>query len=222
MSSVSRVDQSLKLVIGNKRFSSWSLRPWLVLEHFQIPFEEILIPLDQHDTTTEILKYTPTARVPVLLVSDDLQIWESLAICEYLSDLHPDKNLWPRDLVARARARTISNEMHAGFAQMRQLLSHDLQKQFAVGEFDWSPALKDVERVKTIWTEALTASGGPFLYGDFSIADAMFAPVVNRFISYGVPVDGLAADYVATLRALPAHQKWIAAGLKETYIAPHH
>ena len=209
----------MKLIIGNKRLSSWSLRPWLVMSHFEIPFEEILIPLDQADTSSNILKYSPTAKVPVL-IHGDLHIWDSLAIVEYLHEKYPEKNLWPEDSKSRALARSISAEMHSGFSDLRQHLSHDLQKNFK--EFNWSKAAKDIARVKEIWTECLSKSGGPYLFGTFSIADAMYAPVVNRFMSYAVPMDGMVKSYVDTIRANSSHKLWIEAGLLETYSADKH
>ena len=213
----------MKLVIGNKRFSSWSLRPWLVLTQFDIPFEEKLIYLDQPTTREEILKYSPSAKVPALVVGEQV-IWDSLAICEYLNDQFPEKKMWPSDPMKRAWARSVSAEMHSSFQKMREIMPHNLQteqKQFA------SPAaLKDIERVKEIWMDCLAKSKGPFLFGEFSIADAMYAPVVNRFVSYAAPVDpkkeSLVAEYIKTIRALPSHQKWIQAGLKETIAAPLH
>lgn len=209
----------MKLVIGNKRLSSWSLRPWLVMKHFGISFEEILIPLDQPDTTANILKYSPTAKVPVL-IDGDLHIWDSLAIAEYLHEKYPEKNLWPRDPSQRALARSVSAEMHSGFSDLRQHLSHDLHKNFK--EYNWSPARADIDRVKEIWMCCLKESGGPYLFGSFTIADAMYAPVANRFMSYAVPLEGLVKDYVDTIRADEAHKLWIEAGLKETYSADKH
>jgi glutathione S-transferase len=209
----------VKLIIGNKRLSSWSLRPWLVMKHFDIPFVEILIPLDQADTSTNILKYSPTAKVPVL-IDGATHVWDSLAIVEYLNEKYPEKSLWPKDTAQRARARSISAEMHSGFTDLRQHLSHDLQKNFK--EFDWSPAKNDIARIKAIWTECLKESGGPYLFGSFSIADAMYAPVVNRFVSYAVPTDGFVKSYAETICANPAHKLWIEAGLRETYTADKH
>lgn len=211
------------LVIGNKRLSSWSLRPWLVLTHFEIPFEEKLIFLDQPNTKEEILKYSPTAKVPSLVDGGQV-VWDSLSICEYLNDKFPEKNLWPKDLATRAWARSVSAEMHSGFATMRKVMSHDLQKQNKT--FTSHEAESDIARVKEIWTACLKKSNGPFLFGAFSIADAMYAPVVNRFITYAVPVDQNKepeiAKYMKAIRDLPAHQKWISAGLKETISAPFH
>ncbi len=211
------------LIIGNKRYSSWSLRPWLVLQQFGIPFEEKMIYLDQINTTQEILKYSPTAKVPALVV-DGQTIWDSLAICEYLNDKFPEKQMWPKDIWQRARARSVSAEMHSGFQTMREIMSHNLQMNHKT--FLSQAAVGDIARVKEIWSDCLAKSGGPFLFGSFSIADAMYAPVVNRFISYAVPIDAtkepLIARYLKFIRELPAHQKWIEAGMKESVAAPLH
>jgi glutathione S-transferase len=189
------------------------------MKHFEIPFEEKLIGLDRPETRKEILEYSPSAKVPAL-VDGDLTIWESLAIAEYLHEKFPGKGLWPKDRSARALARAVSNEMHGGFSAMRERLSHDLQKQLS--QFDCGPAQPDIDRVKEIWNQCLQQSGGPFLFGSFSIADAMYAPVVNRFVSYAVPVTGLCQDYVNTIRSLPAHQAWIQAALTETLRVPRY
>jgi glutathione S-transferase len=213
----------MMLVIGNKRFSSWSLRPWLVMTHFEIPFEEKLIYLDQPTTNKEIRQHSPSGKVPALVIDDQI-IWDSLAICEFLNEKYPNKNLWPKDSKMRALARSVSAEMHSGFQTMRQVMSHNLQLQQT--EFVSAAANDDIKRIKEIWSTCLKKSGGPFLFGEFCIADAMFAPVVNRFISYAVPIDGTSesdiASYIKQIRQLPAHQKWIQAGLKETVSAPFH
>ena len=209
------------LVIGNKRYSSWSLRPWVLLKYFEIPFEEVLIPMDQSSTDAEIARFSPAGKLPILIdhsVQGGLAVWESLAIAEYLNDCFPEKGMWPKDLVARARARTISNEMHAGFATMRELMPHDLQR--VRPGFDGSVAREDTDRVQSIWKECLMARGGPFLFGSFSIADAMYAPVVNRFVTYDVRCDGLIGAYIKTMRELPAHRAWIEAGERETLRMP--
>ncbi len=203
------------LVIGNKTYSSWSLRPWVAMTHFQIPFQEKLIKLGEPSTAEQIAKYSPSGWVPVL-VDGDLTIWDSLAIMEYLNEKYPDKKMWPTEARLRARARAISNEMHSGFQAMRSIMSHHLKKKYT--NFDWSGAKADVERVKEIWTTALRESKGPFLFGDFSIADAMYAPVVNRFITYGIPIEDNIKGYVEAVRNLPAHQKWIQDAMGEDFI----
>jgi len=189
------------------------------MRHFDIPFEELLIPLDQQDTNREILKVSPSGKVPALL-DGSVTIWESLAIAEYLNEKYPKLGLWPQDTGVRAWARSIANEMHAGFASMRNHLPHDLQK--SVKGFDWSPAKADVLRVFAIWNDCLIKSKGPYLFGSFSIADAMYAPVVNRLISYDVPCEGAVQKYVQAIRNLPAHQEWIATGESEKLQAPNH
>lgn len=212
----------MTLVIGNKRFSSWSLRPWLVMAYFKIPFEEKIIYLDQPTTTDEILKFSGAGKVPALVVEEHT-IWDSLSICEYLNDKYPEKQMWPKDLLTRAWARSVSCEMHSGFQTMRDIMSHNLQTEHKL--FVSQAANKDIVRVKEIWKQCLQKSGGPYLFGDFCIADAMYAPVVNRFISYAVPIEkeeDLIAKYMKTIRQLPAHKDWIEAGMKETVSAPLH
>lgn len=209
----------MTLIIGNKTYSSWSLRPWVLMRHFDIPFQEVLIKLDLPTTRQEILKFSPSAKVPSL-TDGSICVWESMSICEYLNEKYPEKKMWPQDVAARARARSISNEMHAGFTTLRNHMSHHLKKEFK--GFDWSPAKADIERIKQIWNECLAASRGPFLFGGFSIADAMYAPVVNRFITYGVPIESSLAGYVKAIRELPAHKDWIEGALQEDFIAPLH
>lgn len=214
----------MKLIIGNKRYSSWSLRPWLLMKQFEIAFEEILIPLDQPQSTEQILKYSPSAKVPAL-IDKDLNIWDSLAIAEYLNEQFPDKQMWPKDVKQRALARAISCEMHSSFQDLRQHLSHDLKKEYKENEFDYSVAKKDIERIKQIWTQCLKESQkrhpiGPYLFGDFSVADAMFAPVVNRFVTYAVPVKDEVAQYVQTIRKNKAHQLWIEQAMSEELRVP--
>lgn len=203
----------MQLIIGNKQYSSWSLRPWLVLRHFGIAFDETLIPLDQPETSSQIHRYSPSGKVPALR-DGTVTVWESLAIAEYLNEKYPEKQMWPRDAGRRAWARSIANEMHGGFLTMRNHMPHDLKKKLTA--FDWSPAKADIERVKEIWTECLRYSGGPFLFTSFSIADAMFAPVVNRFVTYGVPCEPPVQKYIDAIRALPAHREWIIAAEAET------
>jgi glutathione S-transferase len=207
------------LVIGNKRYSSWSLRPWVLMRHFGLPFEEKLVPLDQPTTSQDILKFSPSAKVPAL-IDDSLVIWDSLAICEYLNEKFPEKKMWPTDVAWRARARSVASEMHSGFALMREHLSHDIQKKLK--NFDWSVAKDDVNRVMQIWRACLKLSGGPFLFKNFSIADAMYAPVVNRFITYGVETDAVCSAYIKTMRELPAHKQWIDEAMNEKLRVPRY
>lgn len=209
----------MKLVIGNKTYSSWSIRPWVLMKHFNIPFEEILVKLDLPETSAEIRKFSPSGKVPAL-IDGDAVIWESLAIMEYLNEQFPGKKMYPADSLDRAYARSIANEMHGGFADMRKHLSFHAKKRF--DNFDWSVAKKDIERVKTIWTEALERSGGPFLMGEFSIADAMYVPVVGRFQTYGVSLQGELEDYSDRILNLPAVQEWYQGALLEDFVAPDH
>lgn len=209
----------MKLIIGNKTYSSWSLRPWIFMKHFEIPFEEILIKLDLPQTTDEIKKFSPTGKVPAL-VDGDLVIWESVAIMEYLNEKYPEKKMYPTKLEDRAIARSLVMEMHAGFADMREHLSFNIKKN--LNDFDPSPAQKDIDRMKAIWTEQLTKSNGPFLFGEFTLVDAMFAPIAGRFKTYGIPTDGLVKNYCEAILNLPAVREWYAGAMKEDFIAPNH
>jgi len=196
----------LHLYVGSKRYSSWSLRPYVALAQSGLPFEHTTILLDRDTTKAEIAKVNPAGKVPVLH-HDDLVIWDSLAICEYLAELAPTK-LWPKDRAARAKARTISAEMHSSFAALRKHCAMELH---ATRPPPTDPeALADIKRVQAIWHEALAASGGPFLFGAFSIADAMFAPVTTRFVTYQVPVDAASQAYIEAVARLPAMKQWAA------------
>ena len=209
----------MKLIIGNKTYSSWSLRPWVLMKHFNIPFEEILVKLDMPNTTAEIKKYSPTGKVPAL-VDGDLVVWESSAIMEYLNDKYPEKKLYPASLQERARARSLSMEMHAGFGKLRERLSFNVKKNYQ--NFDFGNASADIERIKMLWTEQLARSNGPYLFGEFSIADAMYAPVVGRFVTYGVPVEGVVKKYCDLMMGLPALKDWYAGAMKEDFEAADH
>jgi glutathione S-transferase len=213
---------SLRLVIVNKAYSSWSLRPWLVLTHFGLPFDETVIPMAQPQTRADILKYSPTGKCPAL-IDGDLVIWESLAIIEYLAEKFPDVPIWPRGLAARAHARTLSNEMHAGF----QALRNHCPTQFLrpVRKMALTPEVEaDVARIEAAWRGARQrfGAGGPFLFGEFSAADAMFAPVVNRFHTYDVPVAAETRAYMDAVMALPAWKAWIAGAEGEPWRIAHY
>ena len=197
---------SLTLHVGNKRLSSWSLRPYLALAHTGLAFETKVILLDRSTTRAEVAAVTPAGRLPVLH-HDGLVIWDSLAIGEYLNELVPEAKLWPADRAQRARARSISAEMHAGFAALRVNMPMDLLADKA-GHVPTPEALADARRIGDIWRDALAASGGPFLFGSFTLADAMFAPVTTRFITYRVELDATCRGYVDTIGALPAMQAW--------------
>jgi glutathione S-transferase len=207
------------LVVGNKNYSSWSLRPWLVLTEAGIPFTERLVSLQADAGKPARLAALPAGRVPVL-DHDGLLVWDSLAICEYLAERHP--GLWPGDAGARAVARAMCAEMHAGFGALRSEMSMDVR-----ARRPWrrrSPALlADVARVEALWTEARArfGVGGPFLFGRFSVADAFFAPVAFRFRTYGVEPAGEAGRYLATLLALPGMLAWEAAGRDDERLADH-
>lgn len=203
----------LKLVIGNKNLSSWSLRPWLALKHVGAAFEELMIPLDKPTTREQILRYSPAGRVPILF-DGPVAIWDSLAICEYLAEKFPYAELWPLDPILRAQARSVSAEMHSGFASLRQQLPMNLAKKVACPDLR-PDTLSDIRRIETIWKHCLQKSGGPFLFGAFTIADAMYAPVVTRFASYSVPIDRELELYSLAITQLPAMRQWANAALEE-------
>lgn len=196
----------MTLVIGTKQFSSWSLRPWLAAKMAGIAFDEVLITLRQPETKAEILKYSPSGKVPCL-IHDQLTIWDSLAICEYLAELHP--TLWPESRDARAVARAVSAEMHSGFPNLRNACSMDV---CAVTPLESVPpeVTAEVDRIVALWSQCRTRFGanGPFLFGRFSIADAMFAPVVSRFTAFALSTDPVATAYCDAIWSLPAMQEW--------------
>jgi len=199
---------SLTLYVGSKRYSSWSLRPYLALAHAGATFETKTILLDQPDSKANIAAASPSGQVPVLH-HDQLVVPDSLAICEYVAELYPDAKLWPAARSERAKARAISAEMHSGFRPLRLAMGMDIgSSKRGVGHTP--DALADAKRIQTIWREALAASGGPFLFGTFTIADAMYAPVATRFVTYGVEMDAVCKGYVDAIYALPAMQDWIA------------
>jgi glutathione S-transferase len=206
----------LTLVIGNKNYSSWSMRPWLVLRQAGIPFEEVRIPLYGPESAALLTAWSPSGKVPALH-DGDIRVWDSLAICEYLNERFPDKHLWPLDAAARAVARSVSAEMHAGFDALRQNMVMNIRGRYP-GQGRTPECLADVERILAIWTEcrARFGGGGDFLFGRFCIADAMYAPVVLRFQTYGVALEGAARDYAEAVLALPALQEWVADAEAET------
>jgi glutathione S-transferase len=210
----------LQLVIGNKNYSSWSLRPWMALTMAGIPFREMVIPLDTPETAALIAQHSAAGRVPVLIHGRQT-VWESLAIMEYLAELFPEKHLWPKALAARAMARAVANEMHAGFAALRSACPMNLRrarKPVALSE----QVLKDVARIERIWRDcrARYGKGGKFLFGRFSIADAMYAPVVTRFDTYAIKVADDTRAYMDTIMNTSAFIAWREAALKETWIIP--
>lgn len=203
---------SLTLVFGNKNYSSWSLRPWLLLKHMGIDFVETRIPLDMADTPALIKQFSPTKKVPVLL-DGPLTVWDSLAICEYVSEQYLDGRGWPAAVAARAQARALAAEMHSGFSELRSQWPMNIRER---RQMPVNAALqKDIARIESSWGDALQRSGGPFLFGDFCIADAMYAPVVLRFNSYQPPLLPLTESYMQTILSLPALQSWMAAARAE-------
>lgn len=209
----------LTLVIANKNYSSWSLRAWLYLKHTGARFHEVRIGLDEPTTREHIARYSPTGRVPVL-VEGALTVWDSLAICEYLSETHAGGSGWPADRAARAEARSICAEMHSGFAALRSELPMNIRARRRVAPS--AAAQADIARVLSIWDacRARHAAAGPWLYGRFSIADAMYAPVVFRFQTYGVTLPARAAEYARTVLADAAVAEWAAAARAETEVVP--
>jgi glutathione S-transferase len=208
----------MKLIIGNKKYSSWSLRPWIALTVAGIPFEERVIPFESEVFRREVGGVSGTGKVPVL-IDGDIKIWESLAILEYLAEKFPDASLWPKDVAARAHARVVANEMHAGFQAMRNHLPCNFARR--VIKRDLMPeVVANVKRIETLWADcrARFGGGGPFLFGTFSNADAMYAPVVGRFHTYDVDVGEVTRAYMKAMMALPAWQQWVAAGIKEPWL----
>ena len=208
----------LTLVIANKRYSSWSLRPWLALTHFDVPFDEVVIPLDQAATSASIHEHSPAGKVPVLH-HGDITVWESLAILDYLADAFYDRVWWPTDPHAKAHARAVTAEMHAGFGPLRQALTMDVLTKYEPRTWEETVA-KNIARVQDIWRDCRTRFGadGDFLFGAFTIADAMYAPVVTRFKTYAVEMDDVSSAYADAVMALPAMQTWIAEAAEEPWV----
>jgi glutathione S-transferase len=205
------------LVIANKLYSSWSLRPWLLMRQLGLAFDEILIPLDQPHTKEEILKHSPGGTVPIL-IDGDVTVWETIAIMEYVGETF-GVPVWPADRKARALARSVSAEMHAGFRGLRSACPMNLGKRYARADRGEAVA-RDVARFSEIVRDARGrfGQGGPFLFGAFSAADAMFAPLVTRLDTYSIDLDAQTRTYVDTILALPSFQEWRSAGLKEPWI----
>jgi glutathione S-transferase len=209
---------SLTLVIGNKNYSSWSLRPWLFLKHHGIPCEEIRIPLYQEDSKPRLAAYSPSGKVPVLL-DGDLRVWDSLAILEYLAERFPETAGWPEDPAARATARSLAAEMHAGFQALRTHCGMNCRRPPA-GKSLPEPVHRDIARVGQIWRECRErhAGEGPWLFGRFGIVDCMYAPVALRFHTYRLEAGLAARDYMDTMLAHPAVKEWMKAGRRETEV----
>jgi glutathione S-transferase len=212
----------LTLAIANKNYSSWSLRAWLAMREFGIPFEEKVIPLDLPETKKKIARHSGAGRLPVLH-DGDVTVWESLAILEYLAELFPAKAMWPKPKPARALARAVANEMHAGFQALRNACPMNLRrphKPLAAGLSEEVRA--NVARIEMLWKDCRKAHGkrGPFLFGKFTIADAMYAPVATRFQTYSIPVSAASRDYMDALFATPSFRDWKAGAAKEEWIIP--
>lgn len=211
----------LTLIIGNKNYSTWSLRPWLALKHAGLPFDENLVRLDGGNFRRIAADVSPSRRVPVLVHGETI-VWESMAILEYIHELAPCAGLWPRDREARAMARSVSNEMHAGFLAIRDSMPMNLRRQDLKGKGRGPGVDMDITRICEIWRDCRYrfGSGGDFLFGAFGAADAMFAPVVTRLDTYGVEVDGTCESYCRAVLTHPAFVEWREAALREPWIVP--
>lgn len=210
----------LHLIIGNKNYSSWSLRPWLAMRVGGLSFRETVILLDQTDTAQRIREHSPSGRVPVLH-HGDISVWESLAIIEYVAETFPRANIWPEAKKARAMARAVASEMHSGFAALRRTCPMNLRRPKKAVTMD-EATKNDIAAVQALWRSCRKEFGrdGPFLFGNFSGADAMFAPVVTRFETYDVSVDDDTREYMNAVEGLPAFQAWRKAGLEEPWRVP--
>jgi glutathione S-transferase len=211
---------ALTLVIGNKNYSSWSLRPWIAMKVASIAFEEVVISLDARDFKARVSQISGTGKVPAL-VDGSIHVWESLAILEYLAERFPTAKLWPSDPAARAHARAVASEMHAGFAALRRVCPMNVRRPVRRRDLN-DEVLANVRRIEVLWTDCRTrfGAGGPFLFGTFGAADAMYAPVVSRFHTYAVEVGIPARDYINAVMALPAWAEWQAAASKEPWVLP--
>jgi len=216
-----------KLYIGNKNYSSWSMRPWVLMKQAGIPFEEVKVRFDSFEANSQFKKtistLNPVAKVPVL-VDGDLVVWDTLAIAEYLAETFPEKQLWPRASADRARARSICAEMHSGFGNLRTLCGMNIEASLAdVGAqlLKDNPGLQgEVDRIAQMWTDLLDAHGGPMLFGEFTNADAYFAPVGTRIKTYGLPVPPSISAYIERVQALPGIKAWIDDALAEKDFLP--
>lgn len=212
----------MQLYIGNKNYSSWSMRPWLLMKVLGIDFDETVVPLYVEGSAQRIKEFSPSGKVPCL-VDGDITVWESLAIIEYLAGKLPDKGIWPNDPAARAHARAIASEMHAGFQPLRQACPMSITQRFQPKALPPN-VLANVERIEQIWREArdrfADKAAGPFLYGAYSAADAMFAPIVSRLHSYGIDVGETTRAYMAAQMALPAWSEWVTAAARESWVLP--
>lgn len=211
---------SFTLILGNKAYSSWSLRPWIALKQAGVPFEEKVIPIYMDGSAEAIRVYSPAGKVPILK-DGDLTVWDSLAIIEYVAEKHP--TLWPADARARAVARSISAEMHSGFVPLRKLCTMNLRRHYPCFELN-DDVRENVMRIDTIFTETRNEFGesGPFLFGEWTAADAMYAPVVTRFKTYDIKLSDVAQAYCDAVLALPAMKDWYAAAAAEPWHLPQY
>ncbi|MGC2780822.1 MAG: glutathione S-transferase family protein [Bradyrhizobium sp.] len=209
---------TLTLVIGNKNYSSWSMRPWLALRGCDISFEEIVVPLYTDDPADKarIVSHSPAGKVPIL-IDGAITVWDSLAIIEYLAERFPQAGLWPSEAGARAHARSISAEMHSGFPALRNECPMNLHRPVRPVQLS-ADATANVARIEEIWRDCRVRYGGPFLFGRFGAADAMFAPVVTRLHTFAIPVAAETRGYMDTMMALPAFAAWVKDGLAENWI----
>jgi len=202
------------LTISSRNYSSWSLRGWLLVRFAGLPFTGVVVPPDDADARKELLLLSPSIRVPCL-THDGAKVWNTLAIAQYLNEIRPDAGLMPADRIARAHCRSVSGEMNSGFANLRASLPMNLKGQYPHHKV-WAGAQPDIDRIVEIWTECLAAYGGPFLFGkQRGMADAMFAPVVTRFLTYGVKLDRACMQYCRTIMDMPEMQEWVSAALQE-------
>ncbi len=212
----------MQLVIGNKNYSSWSMRPWVLMREFDIAFHEVMLRFDGFDADSKfkqaVTRLSPVGKVP-LLIDGDLIVWDTLAIAETLAERCPDKPLWPRAAAARARARSLCAEMHSGFSALRNHCPQNIEAHLPeVGARIWAEQAgvrADVARLEAMWAQALTDSGGPFLFGDYSIADAYFAPVVGRLRNYALPVSPTVAAYIGRVWSSRGVAAWVQGALAE-------
>lgn len=205
----------MKLVIGNKNYSTWSLRPWVLLSHFDVPFTEVIESLSPESLSERLAQYSDSKKVPVL-VHNELNVWDSLAICEYVSEQYLHGRGWPKDVSQRATARAVSAQMHSGFSAIRNEMPMNIRAKRTIELSD--DAKKEINQMQLLWHRLLQNSGGPWLFGDFSIADCMFIPVVLRFNTYGITLLPSTENYRDTVMANAAVNSWIDAALMETEI----
>ena len=211
---------TMTIVIGNKNYSSWSMRPWLVLDHFGLPYAEVLIPLDLPETRPSILKHSPAGKVPIL-IDGHVPVWDSMAIIEYLAERHPEAAVWPADRTARARARSIAMEMHSGFPAARYHLPMNLKAVKPFAPRGGAEVERDIARFEAIVLDALETSGGPFLFGEWCAADAMYAPMTARLTGYSWPMADTTRRYVEAVQGEASYRRWRDAGIAEPWAHAH-